>query len=435
MFIYFLIRDNNNILRARMAIIQFTIAALLSLLTADAAASSDLSLKMRELLIASNFTGPASVWEGNASVRVGEVQLGVMDYMAQLPVLHNTRYPVASNTKLHVTISLYQLQERGIVNLSHSIADYLTQEDFVAFGLPNMTQYCPITASSNRTCQVVTFTQLLAMSACLPDTNLQFMPYPGSIGLYVGWVIQLPLVCIPGTSYYYSNPSFMLGAYFVEKFSGLSFEAYLKQNIYDTLGMTNTYFDPYNGKFSLDPLRTREYYQYIDPVTMQTLSMGTCSSEFDLGSASGAGGIVSDQGDEAILYFSLFNFTNRGKSLFKDPESLLSIVRPRTLINSEQNLYYAQGLFVNAESPSEVIPEVIQYEGEIICSHTMNYFYAKREPQLMIQLWSAVQVAYVNSTQLFSAMHAREGNFFSVFGSWPHRTSLGSLALSISEMV
>ncbi len=118
-----------------------------------------------------------------------------------------------------------------------------------------------------------------------------------------------------------------------------------------------------------------------------------------------------------------------------DPSSLLAIIKPRTLINSNQKLYYAQGLFVNADSPSEAIPEVIQYEGEIICSHTMNYFFAKRQPQLMVQVWSAVQVAYVNSTQLNNAMHAKDGNFFNTFGGWPHRTSLGSLALSIADLV
>lgn len=409
-----------------------TVFVALTIAVAMVSAETTLSQRMRELLEASNFSGPASVWEGNATARIGEVQLGLMDYPAQLPVVSKTRYPVASNTKLHVAIALYQLQERGLVNLSRPISDYLTQDDFIAFGLPNITRYCPMFPGITD-CQVITFIQLLSMSACLTDTNLQFMPFPGSIALYVGWVIQLPLSCVPGTLFYYSNPAFMLGSYFVEKFSGLSLEKYLKTNIYDVLGMENTYFDQYNGKFSLDPLRTREYYHYIDPETKKTVSVGVCSSEYDLGSASGAGGIVSDQGDEAILYFSLFNFSNRGKPLFTNPQSLLAIIKPRTLIAGTS--YYAQGLFVIAETASEAIPEIILYEGEIICSHTMNYFYAKRQPQLLVQVWSAVQVAYVNATQLYDAMNARQGNFFDTFNGWPHRASLGSLATSIAAFV
>lgn len=410
----------------------FIAFALLGLVCTSQAAESTLSERMKALLEASNFSGPASVWERNASARIGEVQLGFMDYPAQLPVVSKTRYPIASNTKLHVTIALYQLQERGLVNLSHSVADYLTQEDFVAFGLPNVTRYCPVVSGSTE-CQVITFIQLLSMSSCMTDTNLQFMPFPGSIGLYVGWVIQLPLSCTPGTIFYYSNPAFMLGSYFVQKFSGLSLEKYLKANIYDVLGMSNTYFDQYNGKFSMDPLRTREYYHYIDPDTKKTVSIGMCSSEYDLGSASGAGGIVSDQADEAILYFSLFNFSNRGKPLFTNPQSLLAIIKPRQVIVGTS--YYGQGLFLIANSPTEAIPEIILYEGEIVCSHTMNYFYAKRDPQLLVQVWSAVQVAYVNATQLYDAMNAEQGNFMDVFGSWPHRASLGTLATSIAGLV
>jgi hypothetical protein len=273
------------------------------------------------------------------------------------------------------------------------------------------------------------------MSSGIAATGgMQFMPYPGSIATYVGYFIAKPLAFVPGTDFYYSNPSFALGAYFIQKFSGMSFEEYLKKNIFDIVGLKNTYYDPYNGKFVLDRQRTREYYNYIDPNTGELVGVGTCSSEFDTGSASGAGGLVSTQDDEAALYYTLFNFSDGafGYPLLTK-QSLLSLVLPRTKVPNNDNLYFAQGLFVISNGSS--IPPIIQYEGEIMCSHTANIFDMTVAPPVMSQVWSAVRVAYVDQTTLNAAASARDGNFFEVFQSWPQRTSLTELAYQIRRLL
>ena len=410
------------------------IAAALTVTLLVISCHADVNTSARMILESSNVSGVAAVRLGYKN-KVVSVQVGFADFEAKIPLQYDTRYAIASNTKLYVAVSLYQLHERGLINITSSIANYLDAADFAKFGHPNLTRYCPVIFGdlSNK-CQTITFVQLLDMSSGIPNTDgLQFMPYPGAISAFVGYFITTPLLFEPGTQYYYSNPSFMLASYFIQKYSGMSFEAYLRKNIFNVIGLKNTYYDPYNGKYKLDPLRTREYYNFIDPTSGKLVSLGTCSSEFDLGSASGAGGIVSTQDDEATMYYTLFNFTEGAYGYpLVSKESLMSIVKPRTQIGVNSTVYFAQGLFVVSNGSS--VPPVIQYEGGIMCSLTANVFDMTVSPPVMSQVWSSVRVAYVNEGTLDEAASAREGNFFAAFNSWPQQTPLPELAWQIRRL-
>ena len=50
----------------------------------------------------------------------------------------------------------------------------------------------------------------------------------------------------PGTKFNYSNSGFYLLGYIIEKASGMSYEEYLKKNIFNPAGMTNSSFNHYN---------------------------------------------------------------------------------------------------------------------------------------------------------------------------------------------
>jgi CubicO group peptidase (beta-lactamase class C family) len=409
-----------------------------------------------ENFLLNNFTGCAAARIGPSPGSPGgtlyQQAFGSLDFRGFVPMPTAAHFPVASNTKVYVAISLYQLQERGIVKLDDAIQKYLTHDDFNAFGVPNMTSYCPVVAGdATNTCQNITFVQLLSMQACIPDTDFQFLPYPGNLALVFGRYINLPLACKPGTAYYYSNPAFMLGAYFVEKFTGMTWRAYLEENVHGPLGQKNTYFDPFNGQFRNDPLRVDEWYEMYDAAdTSVLLSKSQCRNEFDTGSASGAGGIISSQDDEALLYFTLFNFAKsfNGAPLFASRDTVIDLVRPRTPIgpvqfNSSQTLYYAQGLFVSTDNASNPIPPGIQYEGEIICSHTANIFMVAElasdgetvvKPAIMGQAWSAVRVAYPTNQSWVSAQSSGSVSFGWQFAQWRQRLDLVMLAFDLLSL-
>lgn len=387
-----------------------------------------------------NLTGVANGWIGFNN-NVYSNQFGYSNVPLKAPMPRDARFPIASNTKLFVAIGLYQLQERGKVNLTDSIADYLTAADFAAMGVaPALIppRYCPIVPGNNNTnqCETITFVQLLDMTSGIANNNGQFMPYPGSLALVVGSAILQPLLFKPGTQYYYSNTGFMLASFFIEKLSGMTFNEYIQTYIAKPLGMTNTYFDVYNGKFGLDEKRVGEYYEFLHPQTKAHVASGVCSSEFDLGSAAGAGGIVSTQDDEMRLYYQLFNFTSPtacGRPLLSSCRSLHEIVRPRTLISA--GFYYAQGLFISASGPRVEDITLIQYEGQIMCSHTSNIFDITVSPPIMTQTWSNVDVFYQTAEQLAAINTAAVGNFWQVTSAMPHRPSLSSMSQQLNAAI
>ena len=88
----------------------------------------------------------------------------------------NSRFPIGSNTKLFTSVAIYQLQERGLLNVNDSVTNYLDTKDFEAMGL-NITKWCPVIYGDNtNTCQNITFIQLMSMSSgLLPIYACQFM--------------------------------------------------------------------------------------------------------------------------------------------------------------------------------------------------------------------------------------------------------------------
>eukprot|EP00759_Apiculatamorpha_spiralis_P026388 PhF_6_TR29354/c0_g2_i1/m.43173 len=70
-----------------------------------------------------------------AQDNLGNVKLwqpsGFMEY--NTPTVPDTRFSIASNSKLFTSVAIYQLQEAGLLNVSDNVAKYLTAADFAAF--------------------------------------------------------------------------------------------------------------------------------------------------------------------------------------------------------------------------------------------------------------------------------------------------------------
>ncbi|KAJ0389154.1 hypothetical protein ATCC90586_010330 [Pythium insidiosum] len=134
--------------------------------------------------------------------------------------------------------------------------------------------------------------------------------FKGSIGKHVGAFINDPLVFKPGTNYSYANANYYLLAYMVEKISGQSFGSYLKQNIFDKIGMTKSYFDPYSGGRGIRTRYVDEYMHFYEQPSAdkkgKLLATGTCSPYVNSGAISGSGGIRSTVQDMQRWYRDLF---------------------------------------------------------------------------------------------------------------------------------
>ncbi|KAJ9454590.1 UPF0214 protein YfeW [Diplonema papillatum] len=395
----------------------------------------------REILAEANFSGLATIRVGAAGNSAFSAASGFVDRRESAPLTLGARYQIASNSKLFVAVGLHQLHEQGVVDLSDPVQAHLGPSDMAAFGYAGQQNYCPVVQGDpTGTCRNITFIQLLSMQSCiLGEPRSNYIPYAGTQAAAFGAFVGQPLVCEPGSgAYYYSNPGFILAGYMLEKLSGKLLQDYIAERIAGPLGLGDTYFDPFNGRYDFDPKFVEGSYRFLDHESPNTtLARGWCNTG-ERGSMGGSGGLASTVDDEAMLYFSLFNFTagSVGAPLFKSRTTLLALVAPRTSMGSDN--YYAQGVVVvvpGGGDPFNVtIPSYITYTGEVNCVSTTNYLRvaAGGSPAVLSQAFSAVEVYYPTSDELRAARTSPK-DFYTQVSEWPKATDTNAVAIALEQ--
>ena len=335
--------------------------------------------------------GVTSVWSGVGKL-IHAATYGYASIEYNSPMELSTRFQVASNSKLFCTVAIYQLQEQGKLNVSDAINLYLNQTDFAYFGFPNITTWCPQVGPFPLTgpCQNITFIQLMSMSSgiisvdscpstptwvqayCMDPMMNFYPPGDGKLGGMIGYFINAPLQTAPSNNTFdYANPNWWLLSYLVQKLSGQTYDRYLKQHIFDIVGLNDTFGDATNGQYTLRSNVATNYYKYwemnANQTTYRSLGTGRCSFGTVSSLEQGAADLYSNVNDLAKWYLSLFVFKNT--SVLSEA-SLLQIVRPYTYIKT--NHYYAQGIFVTYANTTNTWPDVIYYTGSFPCSTTSN---------------------------------------------------------------
>merc|ERR1712226_1731341 len=251
--------------------------------------------------------------DGNSTI----APFGFTNIPYSIPMMGDSHFPIASNSKLYTTVAIYQLYEQGKLDVAADITTMLDAEDFEAFGLHRYMArtYCPHLGHGirRRKCQKLTLQHLLSMSSGIypplncdadPTSRTSCNPDPyfinrGSIGKTIGTFLTQPLMFPPGTQYHYSNPNFILAAYFVEKYSGMTFRDYLETHIFSRMGLNDTYYDYFNQALVMDSKRVGQYVRYYNNCTNELMAVGADVLQLDLGIASGTGGVISTVADNA----------------------------------------------------------------------------------------------------------------------------------------
>lgn len=159
-------------------------------------------------------------------------------YSIDEPVNNNTVYQVASVSKWVTSFGVMKLAEEGRVDLDKPIDDYLTR------------WHLPQSEFDNRK---VTIRRLLSHSSGLVD-DLGYNGYePGetvqsieksltkaSDGWYDDAVARVGKD--PGSVYMYSGAGYTILQLLIEEISGLSFQDYMTQTVFEPLGMNNSTF-------------------------------------------------------------------------------------------------------------------------------------------------------------------------------------------------
>ena len=140
------------------------------------------------------------------------------------PVNSATNFRLASVTKQFTAMSILMLVERGKLDLEDTLYDIF----------PGFAEFA----------KDITVTNLLQHTSGLLDYD-DFVPSDSPTQVHDSDVLEMMkstdhTYFVPGSEYRYSNSGYAVLAMMVEKFSGLSFPEFLKENIFDPVGMTNT---------------------------------------------------------------------------------------------------------------------------------------------------------------------------------------------------
>lgn len=147
----------------------------------------------------------------------------------ELDVLNkiDTKFRIGSITKSFTAIAIYQLQERGLLNihdpLSNFIPDYPHGDS-------------------------ITINHLLTHTSGIPHDVANYTSNkikPHTLQERIALFKDLPLEFEPGQQELYSDSGYILLTYIIEKVSGKKYEDFLRENIFEPLGMGDTGYDSY----------------------------------------------------------------------------------------------------------------------------------------------------------------------------------------------
>lgn len=232
---------------------------------------------------------------------------GVADVSTCAPLAANSPYQIGSNTKLMTSAMLFQLQEEGVLATSDLLSAWLPD---LAAQLPNS--------------DTITIDMLLTHTSGLHD----YFEVPTEAGVTIadgakdkamltrGFTPEelVTMVAASGLSDFepgaegrwnYSNTGYILLGLIIEKATGKSYEANLKERIFEPLGLERTYLQA--GQPEPGALPQAYFHSPFDFTT----------GEWNASQGWSAGAVVSTPEEFATFLKALFS----GK-LFKQPETL-----------------------------------------------------------------------------------------------------------------
>lgn len=161
---------------------------------------------------------------------------GVKDLDTRAPLARDTIFRIASMTKPIVGVAMMMLWEQGKWTLDDPVAKHIPEFAGLKVSTPNgeVAQTTPMTMR-----QLMSHSAGFDVSAGYVKHNITDRTQP--LQAMIDKLAKLPLAAQPGTDWRY-GPSVDIQGYVVEKLSGKTLDVYLKEHIFDPLGMKDTGF-------------------------------------------------------------------------------------------------------------------------------------------------------------------------------------------------
>ena len=217
----------------------------------------------------------------------------------------DTIFKLYSATKISTCIAVLQLWENGRIDIDNAVSEYIPE-----YADMTILHTLPDGSTEIRSAQTpLTIRHLLSMQGGVGDINtpeverlVKDLNGKGSTLELVKALAKRPLFFEPGSHFRYSSCHDVLAG-LVEAVTGKRFGDYLKENIFDPLGMRDTAFSP------KDESRTAPIYNGFDAKTGAAKSIGETfnlnpSAEYE----SGGGGLYSIVSDYILIAEALCNY-------------------------------------------------------------------------------------------------------------------------------
>lgn len=153
---------------------------------------------------------------------------GLANIEHQVPNTTRTKFRLGSITKQFTAMAILILQERGKLKVEDPVGKYLDD--------------------APKAWEGVTIHHLLTHTGGVPSYTddpayRKKMMMPETVKSMIARFRDRPLDFKPGEKFHYSNSGYFLLGAIIEKLSGKSYEAFLKEAIFDPLGMKDTGYD------------------------------------------------------------------------------------------------------------------------------------------------------------------------------------------------
>ena len=185
----------------------------------DAAVSQKLDNYMTALAGAGRFSGTVLVARGDTVLL--SKGYGMANEEFSVPNTPQTVFPIGSNTKQLTAAAIMKLQEQGRLNVTDPVTWYI----------PNAPKWKDI-----RIYNLLNHTAGIQSDGAFPLTDPADLTLPEIMGR----TAALPLTFAPGTGYTYSNNGYIALSAIIEKASGMSYDEFLKTNIFRPLRMNSS---------------------------------------------------------------------------------------------------------------------------------------------------------------------------------------------------
>jgi len=143
----------------------------------------------------------------------------------------NTKFRIGSLTKQFTAMSIMILAEKNQLNVNDKISKFLPE-------FPN--------GNKINIVHLLTHTSGIPDHTKLPDFIKERRVYQHELIYTINAFKDLPLEFSPGEKFRYSSSGYILLGYIIEKVSGISYQKFVKNNIFKPLKMVNSGFDETN---------------------------------------------------------------------------------------------------------------------------------------------------------------------------------------------